>query len=228
MTEEERRELIARQYRGLYGEGSTLYSEGGQGASSRSVSGDARVTSGSGPGLRGGSPLTFGMNVPNKSTNPNVQMPARDNEQNTSSGSDHRGNNNPSPSGNSVPGFGRFENAQQSGRASTSSPNNTSPPRNGPIQSTTAPIGTRPGQSAQAPGPAGIQKRSTTPLPSPLSFGFSASGQSNPQTGERSTSASSNPSSAQDKGVSLGWNNNGGVWGNSKGGLGGVQASVWS
>ena len=52
MTEEERRDLIARQHRALYGNDSTLYS----GDTSRPISQDARVAT-SMTGLRGGSPL---------------------------------------------------------------------------------------------------------------------------------------------------------------------------
>jgi hypothetical protein len=224
MTEEERRELIARQHRALYGNDSTLYTE----QTSRPGSQDARVAP---PiGARGNSPLAYdpyGMQAQNNSGEPAVQMPSRDHGNQHKDGSSgqqrSRANSTSSPSSNPTTNFSLFDNAQQSSRTSTSSPGG-SPPRQGNKSSgaNVAPIGTRP-TSGQAAGQ-GIQKRSTTPLPSPLSYGFSANDQSN---NERSTSASSNPSSSvADKGVGLGWGSNSGVWGNSKNTLG-VQASVW-
>lgn len=219
MTEEERRELIARQHRALYGNDSTLYTE----QASRPASQDARNA----PPMRSGnSPLAydpFGLPGQNSSGEPAVQMPPRENQvKDGSSGQQRsRANSNSSPSSNPTTNFSLFDNAQQSSRTSTSSPGG-SPPRQGTKPpSGPAPIGTRP-TSGQVAGQ-GLQKRSTTPLPSPLSYGFSANDQSN---NERSTSASSNPSSSvADKGVGLGWGSNSGVWGNSKN-LG-VQASVW-
>lgn len=222
MTEEERRELIARQHRALYGNDSTLYTE----QTSRPGSQDARNAPPM--GARGGSPLAFdpfmqGQN--NNSSDPAVQMPQRDHGNQGKEGVQQSDvNSNSSPSSNPTTNFSLFENAQQSSRTSNSSPGG-SPPRQGKGTSGAgvAPIGTRP-TSGQAAGQ-GLQKRSTTPLPSPLSYGFSANDQSN---NERSTSATSNPSSSvADKGVSgLGWGSNSGVWGNSNSKLG-VQASVW-
>ncbi|KAJ5148646.1 hypothetical protein N7448_000224 [Penicillium atrosanguineum] len=126
---------------------------------------------------------------------------------------------------------------------STSSPGADSPssrqpsskPNTGPIGSSVGPIGSRPigGQPAvPSPNPAlNNAKRSTTPLPSPLGFGFTPGEAA--AAGERSTSAASNPAATasangpgpKDGGVGLGWSNGSGVWG-SKSGLG-VQASVW-
>jgi hypothetical protein len=223
MTEEERRELIARQHRALYGNDSTLYSE----QTSRPSSQDARNASAMGG--RGNSPLAFdpfGMQGQNNSGEPAVQMPQRDHGNQNKDNAQQSGdaNSNSSPSSNPTTNFSLFENAQQSSRTSNSSPGG-SPPRQGKSTSaaSVAPIGTRP-TSGQAAGQ-GLQKRSTTPLPSPLSYGFSANDQSN---NERSTSASSNPSSSvADKTVSgLGWGSNSAVWGNSNSKLG-VQASVW-
>jgi hypothetical protein len=223
MTEEERRDLIARQHRALYGNESNLYT----GDTSRPISQDARVAT-SMTGLRGGSPLAydpFGMQSQNNAGESAVQMPPRDQAQkNVSQRS--RANSTSSPSSNPTTSFSLFDNAQQSSRTSNSSPTGGSPPRDNAKVTTTAgvaPIGTRPTQSQAQPG-SNLQKRSTTPLPSPLSFGFTANDQSN---NERSTSASSNPSSSvADKPVGLGWGSNSGVWGTSKGPLG-VQASVW-
>jgi hypothetical protein len=227
MSEEERRELIARQHRALYGNDSTLYTPD---KGSRPSSQDARNV-GAAMGVRGGSPLAydpFGMQAQGGvvGSEGTVQMPARDHNKDGSGVSRSRANSTSSPASNQNPTFGMFENAQQSSRTSNSSPTGGSPPgsgNKGAGASGVAPIGTRPAAS-QAPIQ-GLQKRSTTPLPSPLSYGFSASDQA---ANERSTSASSNPSSnVQEKGnVGLGWGSNSGVWGTSKGGLS-VQASVW-
>ena len=140
-----------------------------------------------------------------------------------------RANSTSSPSSNPA-SFSLFDNAaQQSSRTSTSSPGG-SPPRQAsktttaPIGTGVAPIGTRPQNSqGQAPN-AALNKRSTTPLPSPLSYGFNSN--ENASANERSTSAASNPTSGnQEQGVGLGWGSKSGVWGN-KSSLG-VQASVW-
>ncbi|TVY46015.1 hypothetical protein LSUB1_G000195 [Lachnellula subtilissima] len=228
MSEEERRELIARQRSALYGDGS--YSEhagfdengtprpGTQGSGSQSA------------GIRGHSPLAFdhyksqnqiegqqGNAEPHSATG---QAPGQQRS---------RANSTSSPSSNPTSSFSLFESAaQQSSRTSTSSPGG-SPPRQGgkaPMSSGVAPIGTRPSAS-QAPNPA-LNKRSTTPLPSPLSYGFAAANNDEGQGTEkdgRTTSAASNPNNAQQQDVGLGWGGkSGGVWG--KNSLG-VQASVW-
>ena len=225
MNEEERRELIARQHRALYGDTSTLYSE----KCSRPGSQDARV--GNNIGVRGNSPLAydpFSMQAAQgASGEPSVQMPPRDHgiqSKDNNGAQRSRANSTSSPSSNQNANFSLFENAQQSSRTSNSSPTGGSPPGNKPTSGAgVAPIGTRP-TASQAPIQ-NIQKRSTTPLPSPLSYGFSANDQAN---NARSASASSNPSSGvTDKGaVGLGWGSNSGVWGTSKNSLG-VQASVW-
>ncbi|KAL1635134.1 hypothetical protein SLS56_001886 [Neofusicoccum ribis] len=222
MSEDERRELIARQHRALYGENSTLY-EGPVRQSSQ----DARVsTSLAG---RGPSPLAFDPFGMQSGGDPAVQMPARDGRDAAPGAQRSRANSTSSPSSNHNTSFSLFDNAQQSSRTSNSSPTGGSPPRGG-IKSSgsagVAPIGTRPSQaSGQAANPA-LNKRSTTPLPSPLSYGFTANDQ---HGNERSASTSSNPSSSvTDKGgvAGLGWGSNSGVWGSSKSSLG-VQASVW-
>jgi len=141
-----------------------------------------------------------------------------------------RANSTSSPVSNNQ-SFRVFENAaQQSSRTSTSSPGG-SPPRQSksstaPIGSGVAPIGTRPIQG-QAVNPA-LNKRSTTPLPSPLSYGFAPSEAvaANSNLNERSTSAASNPQAgAKESSISnMNWGSNSGVWGKTP--LG-VQASVW-
>ncbi|KAF1808243.1 hypothetical protein P152DRAFT_453022 [Eremomyces bilateralis CBS 781.70] len=234
MSEDERRELIARQHRALYGNDSSLYTEASQPPSQ-----DARVAT---AGIRGHSPLAFdpyyGQNPPQGTVPPRdpsqpsdaSQPPNKDAPPPQQSRS--RANSTSSPASTTQPTtFSLFDNAnppaQQSSRTSTSSPagSPTTQPGKGSAPSSTgtvAPIGTRPAGPPQS-------KRATTPgLPSPLSFGYNAGeGLSN----ERSTSATT--SSAQGAGVEkqvsgLGaWGNNGGVWG-TKSGLG-MQAGVaWS
>ncbi|KAK8016194.1 hypothetical protein PG993_014383 [Apiospora rasikravindrae] len=193
MSEDERRDLIARQRSALYG-GEASFSENG---------GYADEASGSRPG------------GPGLSTGP----------------SSHRG---PSPSPTNMrvsnpPSKGPFDAAvQQANRTTNSSPGGSPPRQGGPVSqggSAVAPIGTRPSVSAQAQNPA-LNKRSTTPLPSPLSHGFNAAGHSNENgQGLPTSGAPSNPASATADGYNR-WGNGSGVWGKQPSGLG-VQASVW-
>lgn len=218
MNEEERRELIARQHRALYGENSNLYNN------NPTSSQDVRVQS-SGAG-RGQSPLAFdpfGMQPQNTSGESAVQMPPRDKDSASGAQQEARANSNSSPSSNQNPGFSLFD-AQQANRTSNSSPGGSSPPvagQNKPNGSGVAPIGTRPSQGLQQPAGAPMGKRATSPLPSPLGYNsYNASEQKNTTA---STSASLNPSSTvTDKGVGI-WNN--GPWSNTP--SQGVQASVW-
>lgn len=212
MSEEDRRELIARQHRALYGDNASLYESGSSG--SRPPSQDVRVPSSG----RGASPLAFDpYSAPSHQPSEGaVQMPPRDRTGSTAS---------PVPNAASQP-FGLLGDSapQQATRTSDSSPR-ASPPLSAGAKGGVAPIGTRP-----APAPAAA-KRSTTPMtPSGLSYGFSAdAGHSLAATSkadERSTSAASNPGIA-DKGVAgLGsWGGNASVWGAGKGLA--VQPSVW-
>jgi hypothetical protein len=221
MSEEDRRELIARQHRALYGDNSTLYNADGTAA--RPSSQDARVPA----GARGASPMAFDpfsaqAQAAAKSEGA-VQMPPRD-----------RANSNASPA-NNAPAQQSFAllNDQQSRRTSNSSPSGSPPLSQGAkgTLSGVAPIGTRPIQTSGSAG--GMNKRSTTPLtPSSLAYGYSSaesqSSNAAPQQmkDERSGSAASNPALA-DKNVGLGggWGGNSGVWG--KNALGSTQASVW-
>lgn len=138
-----------------------------------------------------------------------------------------RANSNSSPASNQQ-GFSLFENnAQQSSRTSTSSPGESSGQQSknsAPTSAGVAPIGTRPANN-QAPNPA-LNKRSTTPLPSPLSYGFAPNeAPSITSANEQSTSALSNSStSAKDSGTGMAWGSGSGAWGKNP--LG-VQASVW-
>lgn len=265
MNEEDRRELIARQHRALYGnDGGSFYESGNFSEESHTPrpSTQAPGASTSATSARGPSPLAytpFGLNQnqaqptnndptgqfsaadptqqtqPNHSNQPTQQT--QQTQQNAPTGPSpkppqqrSRANSTSSPASNTQ-SFSLFENAaQQSSRTSTSSPGG-SPPRQtksatAPIGTGVAPIGTRPAQS-QAINQA-LSKRSTTPLPSPLSYGFApnesltASSAGN----ERSNSAASNPSAgAKDSNMgSMAWASSSGVWGKN---TLGVQASVW-
>lgn len=146
-----------------------------------------------------------------------VQMPPRDQPKSPNSGS--------SPSSNHTSNFGLIDNVQSS-RTSVSSPSGSPPLGQGGKQSIATaagvvPIGTRPAQPAAV---SNLNKRATTPLPSPLSYGFNANEQQ-PKT-ERSASAASNAAENPISGLGASWTSNGSGWGASKNSLG-VQASVW-
>ncbi|KAL9612676.1 MAG: hypothetical protein Q9167_002758 [Letrouitia subvulpina] len=248
MNEEDRRELIARQHRALYGNESGLLFESSKATDDSHtprLGNQSAGTSNSATGGRGTSPRTFdpyimgqgqvqGQGQTEVVEAANQVNTSEQGQHNTSSGPSpkpqqerSRGTSNSSPASNNQ-NFSLFESAtQQTGQNAASSPGG-SPPRQGkpsaPNSGGVAPIGTRPAQT-QAVNPA-LNKRSTTPLPSPLSFGFApndalAAGSSG---NERSTSAASNPSSGA-KESGLAWGSSSGVWGN-KNPLG-VQASVW-
>ncbi|KAI0112346.1 hypothetical protein F4776DRAFT_351743 [Hypoxylon sp. NC0597] len=220
MSEDERRDLIARQRSALFGEGS-YPDESSVSRSGVGVSGLPTGTS----GHRGPSPLAYDYGRPSAPNTEGASQPA--DVQGLS-----RANSNASPQSNPPANIGIFDSTvgQQANRTSNSSPTGGSPPRAGGAPksnqsgSAVAPIGTRPSASSQAPNPA-LNKRSTTPLPSPLSHGFSASGNADDSNqGVSTTGAPSNPPSAAADGYN-GWGNRSGVWGN-KSSLG-VQASVW-
>ncbi|KAI3327342.1 hypothetical protein HD806DRAFT_389961 [Xylariaceae sp. AK1471] len=205
LSEDDRRELIQRQRTALYGDGH--YDDTGAGRSG--VHGLSATSS-----QRGPSPLAFDYGRPAPGVAEGATQP-------TDSHILSRANSNASPQSNPNTNIGAT-------RTSNSSPTGSSPPgagaasRQGQSGGAVAPIGTRPSISSQAPNPA-LNKSSTTPLPSPLSHGISASGngdENNPPT----SGAPGNPSSATADGYN-GWGNRSGVWGN-KSGLG-VQASVW-
>ncbi|KAG9244981.1 hypothetical protein BJ878DRAFT_479661 [Calycina marina] len=206
MGEEERRDLIARQRSALYGEES--FDENG---TPRPGSGAQSAT-----GIRGHSPLAFEQF---NAQAQHEQQQAQESQSSTQGPQRSRANSTSSPSSNPNSSFGLFEAQQQSSRTSTSSPGGS--PRQGKVSINTgvAPIGTRPNVAVN---PVLNKQRSTTPLPSPLSYGYGANGVPSEHKDSRTTSAASNPN-AQDN-IRGGWANKGGVWGNKP--LG-VQASVW-
>ncbi|KAL8697871.1 MAG: hypothetical protein Q9224_002108 [Gallowayella concinna] len=246
MNEEDRRELIARQHRALYGNdnGALHDNTRASGESNTPRPGNQSAgASGSASAGRGASPRTFDpyamgqsqaqANIAEAATQAGA---AEQGQQNASTGPSpkpqqqrSRANSNSSPASNHNQNFSLFDTtAQQSSRTSTSSPGDSSPHQgkgSAPTSNGVAPIGTRPSQ-IQAVNPA-LNKRSTTPLPSPLSYGFAPNenlSANNNKDNERSTSAASNPTSGAKEG-GLAWGSSSGVWGN-KSPLG-VQASVW-
>ena len=227
MSEEERRELIARQRSALYGEGPGFPGEGSFEADGTPRPGTQGSGSQSASVLRGHSPLTFDPYNSQSNQTENVNQQGHVSSTAQAPGQQRsRANSTSSPASNPTASFALFDpTAQQSSRTSTSSPGG-SPPRQGkaPTSSGVAPIGTRP-SGAQASNPA-LNKRSTTPLPSPLSYSNTANNEEGPEQKDvRTTSAASNPNTQGQQEVGLGWGSKSGVWGN-KSSLG-VQASVW-
>ncbi|KAJ5619196.1 hypothetical protein N7510_003180 [Penicillium lagena] len=231
VSEESRRDLLARQHRALYGNESPAFFPPGTLSDDNSRADSQGGATPSSAGARGASPRSvdpFGMSQPTGAGN--VDGPS-------GFQSPNRANSTSSPSPGISAGFGSEQPVTSTpspgGADSPSSRQPSSKPAAGAIGSV-GPIGSRPA-AGQTSVPGGVSnpalnKRSTTPLPSPLGFGFTSSdapGAAN----ERSNSATSNPASAgaqsgaKDGGVALAWSNGSGVWG-SKSGLG-VQASVW-
>ena len=231
MSEEERRKLIAQQRNALYGEGSFAESPGYVDENGTPRPGLPNPQAGPGA-LRGHSPLAYEYGRP-PAVHPDTgaQGPGEGLQGSQSAGPHERSraNSNSSPQSNPSGSKGAFDapGAHQSSRTSASSPGG-SPPRQGvlggkPSQGSVAPIGTRPSVSSAPTNPA-LNKRSTTPLPSPLSQGYTAPGADG---GGNSSSGSQNPSSAIENssaGLS-GWGGRSSGWG-TKSGLGN-QASVW-
>ena len=222
LSEEGRRELIARQHRALYGnEAPPFFSSAGfndEAATHPETQGSAAAAAPA-PGMRGPSPRgrdPFGM--PSSSAMPG----------DTASGMPQEAAraNNPSPgSGPNTASFGTFEASSQQANKSNSPTGGDSPSRQAqksataPIGSGMGPIGSRPPQQ-QAANP-NLNKRSTSPLPSPLTYGMASNEQHNAGHAERSGSAASNPN----KESGHVWGNGSGVWG-AKSSLG-TATSVW-
>ncbi|KAK3940607.1 hypothetical protein QBC46DRAFT_123753 [Diplogelasinospora grovesii] len=236
MSEDERRELIARQRSALYGENS--FGENGGFVDETGAPRPGLPPAGqAGPAsLRGHSPLAFEYGrTPSTHADAGSQpsQPSVEGGQGSQSAAPNERSraNSSSPQSNPSGSKGAFDApaAQQVTRTSASSPGG-SPPRQGPpaskpAQGAVAPIGTRPSVSA-APSHPALSKRSTTPLPSPLSQGYTASGNDENSTVSSGAPSSSTPAAAEGSNVGFsGWGGRPNGWG-SKSGLG-VQASVW-
>lgn len=233
VSEESRRELLARQHRALYGNESPAFFPPGPLSDENSRPESQVAGTPSSAGVRGASPRgmdPFGMTQSGTVADSasGLQSPSRANSTSSPSSAINAGFSEQPVTSTSSPG----------GADSPTSRQAPSKPSTGPI-GFVGPIGSRPvasqASASSASNPAlSNAKRSTTPLPSPLGFGFTPGETAN--VGERTTSAASNPAVTASAngpgpkepsagGVGLGWSNGGGVWG-SKGGLG-VQASVW-
>ena len=240
MNEEDRRELIARQHRALYGNENSPYVEGGNfGDESSTPRPTIQAAGNLNTGGRGTSPRSYDPYAMGQNTAHGVitdaggQLNAPESAATGPSPKPQQGrsraDSTASPASNPPSqNYSLFENAaQQSSRTSTSSPGG-SPPRQAKTSNPgVAPIGTRPSQNQVSN--AGLTKGSTTPSPSPLGYGFTSEGQNlnaNSNSNERSTSAASNPSGGNNKDSSMGngsaWGTGSGVWGNKS-----LQASVW-
>ncbi|KAL2260676.1 hypothetical protein VTK26DRAFT_5244 [Humicola hyalothermophila] len=264
LSEEERRKLIAQQRSALYGEGT--YAEGG-GFVDETGAARPGLPGPQGAALRGHSPLAYEYGRAAPPVHPDLgptQPSAADQTSQTAGGPNEpsRANSNSSPQSNPPGGKagGMFDAPganQQASRTSASSPGG-SPPRGqggvgigapGSKPGGVAPIGTRPSVSGGSPANSALNKpRSTTPLPSPLSQGYTAApagvddnvsggaataGNANSVSGGAEAGANSNVAGGTGAGTTgvgggglSGWGArpNGG-WG-SRPGLG-VQASVW-
>ncbi|KAK0513425.1 hypothetical protein JMJ35_004411 [Cladonia borealis] len=234
MNEEDRRELIARQHRALYGNESSPYYEGSNFGDESHTPRPANQNSGNmSAGGRGPSPRAYdafamGQNQGQSAvTETAAQLNTSDSTQKGPSPNPQqqrsRADSTASPASN-PPGqnFSLFESAaQQSSRTSTSSPGGSPPRQSKTSAPGVAPIGTRPAQN-----PTSNPAATKAPSPSPLGYGFSndnLSAPSNNNNNERSTSAASNPTSGnKDSGMGA-WASGSGVWGNKSS----LQASVW-
>lgn len=209
MSDDSRRDLIARQRSALYGD--STFPEG----SFVDENGVTRQATPAQPG-RGHSPLAFEAPAPKDAAAGAVGTPAEE----RSSPFENRGASG-SPAANSPP------NAK--GQSGSVAPIGTRPAATTANSSnSTATTGTTaPATSTAAPNQATAQKGRTTPLPSPLSYGFGAPAAQ--EKGEDAKEGAANAQAGNGNGNGnggMGWGKGagGGVWG--KGALG-VQASVW-
>jgi len=191
LSEEGRRELIARQRQALYGPDASGYGPPGQ-YGQEGAQNEQQAGSG---GMRGSSPRgmdPFGM--PGQGENVQQQI----NEGKTTS--PHQQGNAPTP-----------PTGDDSAHSRTISKSTTAPVT-GPM----GPIGSRPNPPHM---PGQMNKRTTSPLPSSLAYGFGPNDQSN----DRTASGTSTAGQKENTGPSMGaWGTGSGVWGNK------IGSSVWS
>ena len=208
LSEEGRRELIARQHRALYGNEAPGFVPQG-GFSDDGNNSASNVPSSAAGGVRGNSPRgmdPFGM--PNQG------------EGNTSGGQENNRKEKPtSPATGSASNqqFGSSQKAPTPPTGEEGHSRNMSKSTTAPVGGM-GPIGSRPSTQGQAPSQ-GINKRSTTPL-----YNF---GSNNDQSAERAGSSNSNANNQKDSsntnsGMGA-WGAGSGVWGSNK--IGGT--AVW-
>lgn len=152
MSEDDRRELIARQHKALYGENSSLY----EGQPPRPISNEARVLAAAAAQGQGNAPLGYGgYNQPNNSAaDAGATMTATSGQ-----GSRSRSNSTDPTRIQGPPGLGN--------RPSSSSPNDNA--GNAQSASGNGAVGT----IGSRPQPGGQAKRTSPPNPSPLGQGGS-------------------------------------------------------
>ncbi|KAK5949435.1 hypothetical protein OHC33_009609 [Knufia fluminis] len=193
LSEEGRRELIARQRQALYGPDGAGFVPHGQynqeGAQNEQQSGPGGMR---GPSPRGMDP--FGMSGQGE----NIQQQTGEN-QNTSPPSHQQGKAPTPPTGD------------DSVHSRTISKSTTAP-----ISGSMGPIGSRPNPPHM---PGQMNKRTTSPLPSSLAFGFG----NNEAGNDRAASGNSGAGQKENQAPSMGtWGTGSGVWGNK------IGSSVWS
>lgn len=198
ISEEGRRELIARQHRALYGnEGAAFQPQTGY--NDEQQAGGQQTTGQRGPSPRGNDP--FGM--PGQSQGPSDLSGHPDKAA--------------SPAGPPKTGFNQI--STPSAGEDNSHARHLSKSTTAPLAGGMAPIGSRP-STQQAPGQ-NLNKRTTSPLPTSLAFGFGSVEQSNERSG---SSNSNNAQKENTPNTSMGaWGTGSGVWGSNKIGA----TSVW-
>lgn len=222
LSEDGRRDLIARQHRALYGaEGPSYLPNAGitdEGSSRDPAANSQNLT---GTGNRGPSPRGvdhFGMQgQTGVATDPPMQGVVQDSARDKAA----------SPGGQPAPGFGTFEATTQSTAKASTTPvgedsshaRQLSKSTTAPLAGSMGPIGSRPA-ATQVPGQQPLSKRTTSPLPTTVPYGFTASEQNN----ERANSSNSNAGKENAPNTNLGgWGSGSGVWGSNKIGA----TSVW-
>lgn len=193
LSEEGRRELIARQHRALYGPDGASF-----GPQTPFNQDSASLEQGQQSGLRGTSPRGVDPFAMPGQSETSQQQP---NDGKTTSPSIHQQGKAPSPT-----------TGDESGHSRTISKSTTAP-----ISGSMGPIGSRPNQ--QHMSGQSLNKRTTSPLPSSLNYGFGSTEQNN----DRMANANSNSASEKPNNPAVAaWGTSSGVWGNKLG------AGVWS
>ena len=227
LSEEGRRELIARQHRALYGGDQAAFIGqlpfADQDAGGRDPVGNVATSA---PGaVRGPSPRgvdPFGISGQASQGEGNAQGAPGPEGSRTEKAS--------SPSAQTSSGFGNFDAPiPSSGKASTPPSGEESSHSRQISKSTTAPvtggmgpIGSRP-NAQQAPNQT-LNKRTTSPLPSSLGYSFANNEQNADRTGSANSNSNAQKDSNSNSNAAMGpWGTGSGVWGSNKIGT----TSVW-
>jgi hypothetical protein len=221
LSEDGRRDLIARQHRALYGaEGPAFLPSASFGDDGSNRDPTASTQGLIGTGGRGPSPRGIDHFGGTGQAGPATDAPVQ------GAGQEPGREKAASPGGQSSAAFGAFEAPSQStGKTSTppvgddgSHARQLSKSTTVPLVGGMGPIGSRP-TTQQAPGQS-LNKRTTSPLPGTLPYGFNSGEQNN----ERSNSSNSNAGKENAPNPNLGaWGTSSGVWGSNKIGA----TSVW-